>query len=60
MALRTPGDRGGRRPLLVPSLIFVVVGLLGKQGRAFAEFQYGAVVHSDIVVHDHGFVSLRA
>ena len=29
-ALRKPGDRGGRRPLLVPPLIFVGVGLLGE------------------------------
>jgi hypothetical protein len=29
-AMRKPGDRGGRRPLPVPSLIFVGVGLLGK------------------------------
>jgi hypothetical protein len=29
-ALRKPGDRGGGRPLPVPSLIFVGVGFLGK------------------------------
>ena len=29
-ALWEPGDTGGRRPLPVPSLIFVGVGLLGK------------------------------
>ena len=32
-ASRKPGDRGGRRPLPVPSLIFVGVGLWGVRTR---------------------------